>query len=106
PLEQQCLKPAVTVGDALDDLPKLKIGEGGEIVTYDRPVESDFARLLRNGDSVTFNHFGGMLSPQNLERLRYVKPGGSWRDIPHELLPRGMQLARRSDHTKRYGRLR
>jgi DNA (cytosine-5)-methyltransferase 1 len=106
PLEAQCLKPAVTVEDALDDLPKLKIGEGGEIVTYDRPAQSGFAKLLRNGDSVTFNHFGGMLSPQNLERLKYVKPGGSWRDIPHHLLPRGMQKARRSDHTKRYGRLR
>lgn len=106
PLEMQSLKPAVLVGEALDDLPKLKIGEGGEIVTYDRPVRSEFAKRLRNGDSVTFNHFGGMLSPQNLERLKYVKPGGSWRDIPHELLPRGMQMARRSDHTKRYGRLR
>jgi DNA (cytosine-5)-methyltransferase 1 len=37
--------------------------------------------------------------------MKYVRPGGSWRDIPHELLPRGMQRARRSDHTKRYGRL-
>ena len=37
--------------------------------------------------------------------MRYVPPGGSWRDIPHELLPKGMQQARKSDHTKRYGRL-
>jgi DNA (cytosine-5)-methyltransferase 1 len=106
PLEERSLKPATTVGDALDDLPKIGIGEGGEIVTYDRPVRSDYAKLLRNGDCVTFNHVGGMLSPQNLERLKHVKPGGSWRDIPHALLPKGMQKARRSDHTKRYGRLR
>src|SRR5580700_3980419 len=38
--------------------------------------------------------------------MKYVKPGGSWRDIPHGLLPKGMQRARKSDHTKRYGRLR
>ena len=38
--------------------------------------------------------------------MKYVKPGGSWRDIPHRLLPKGMQRARKSDHTKRYGRLR
>jgi DNA (cytosine-5)-methyltransferase 1 len=37
--------------------------------------------------------------------MRHVKPGGSWRDIPFDLLPKGMQRARRSDHTKRYGRL-
>jgi DNA (cytosine-5)-methyltransferase 1 len=41
----------------------------------------------------------------NLERLRHIPPGGSWRDIPFKLLPRGMQRARRSDHTRRYGRL-
>lgn len=106
PLESHALKPAVTVGDALGDLPRLDMGEGGEIVTYDRSAKSAYAKLLRNGDAVTFNHRAATLSPQNKERLRYVKPGGSWRDIPHHLLPRGMQLARRSDHTKRYGRLR
>jgi DNA (cytosine-5)-methyltransferase 1 len=37
--------------------------------------------------------------------LKHIMPGGSWRDIPFELLPKGMQKARRSDHTKRYGRL-
>ncbi len=37
--------------------------------------------------------------------MKHVKPGGSWRDIPHHLLPKGMQRARKSDHTKRYGRL-
>ena len=31
---------------------------------------------------------------------------GSWRDIPLELLPAGMRKAKRSDHTKRYGRPR
>ena len=42
----------------------------------------------------------------NLERLKHIPEGGSWRDIPIELLPAGMKRARRSDHTKRYGRLR
>ena len=106
PLETQCLKAAVTVEQALGDLPRLKMGEGGEIVTYDRPPQSEFAKTVRNGDTVTFNHYASVLAPQNVQRMKYVKPGGSWRDIPHDLLPRGMQMARRSDHTKRYGRLR
>ena len=106
PLEAQCLKAAVTVEQALGDLPRLKMGEGGEIVTYDRPPQSEFAKTVRNGDTVTFNHYASVLAPQNVQRMKYVKPGGSWRDIPHDLLPRGMQMARRSDHTKRYGRLR
>src|SRR3546814_10249131 len=36
--------------------------------------------------------------------MRHIPAGGSWRDIPIDLLPAGMKLAKRSDHTKRYGR--
>jgi DNA (cytosine-5)-methyltransferase 1 len=106
PLEQTALLPAVTVGNAIGDLPRLAMGEGGEIVAYDRLARSEYARSMRAGGAVTFNHHASVLAPQNAERMKYVKPGGSWRDIPHHLLPRGMQRARKSDHTKRYGRLR
>lgn len=105
PLEQPVLLPAVTLGDAIADLPRLAMGEGGEIITYDQPARSDYARSMRAGGAVTFNHFASVLAPQNVERMKYIKPGGSWRDIPHHLLPKGMQRARKSDHTKRYGRL-
>jgi DNA (cytosine-5)-methyltransferase 1 len=37
--------------------------------------------------------------------MQYIPQGGSWRDIPVDLLPAGMKRARRCDHTKRYGRL-
>src|SRR5271157_2747816 len=100
------LLPAVTVGEAIGDLPRLDMGEGSEVVGYTAEAHSDYARLLRSPEGVTFNHFGAKLAKQNVERMKYVKPGGSWRDIPHRLLPKGMQRARKSDHTKRYGRLR
>ena len=99
------LAPTVSVGDAIRDLPRLQMGEGAEEVGYTTDVCSTYALRLRNTDGVTFNHFAAKLSKQNIERMRHVPPGGSWRDIPHELLPRGMQQARKSDHTKRYGRL-
>ena len=100
------LLPAVTVGEAIGDLPRLDMGEGSEVVGYTAEAHSDYARLMRSPEGVTFNHFGAKLAKQNVERMKYVKPGGSWRDIPHRLLPKGMQRARKSDHTKRYGRLR
>jgi DNA (cytosine-5)-methyltransferase 1 len=106
PLEESALLPAVSLREAIADLPRLEMGEGGEIVTYDKPAKSEYARGMRVDGSVTFNHFASVLAPQNVERMKYVKPGGSWRDIPHGLLPKGMQRARKSDHTKRYGRLR
>lgn len=104
--DKERLLPAVTVGEAIGDLPRLQMGEGSETVRYTVEPHSDYAHLMRNPEGVTFNHFGARLAKQNIERMKYVKPGGSWRDIPHRLLPKGMQRARKSDHTKRYGRLR
>ena len=103
---QPTLKPLITVAEAIGDLPRLQTGEGAEVVGYTQPATSEYARAMRNPAGVTFNHFAARLSKQNMERMKYVKPGGSWRDIPHDLLPAGMQRARKSDHTKRYGRLR
>ncbi len=103
--EGKWLHPFVNVGDAIGDLPRLAMGEGGELVKYDRVARSLFAKAVRNPDGVTYNHYASKLAKQNVQRMQYVKPGGSWRDIPNELLPAGMKKARKSDHTKRYGRL-
>ncbi|WP_089836756.1 DNA cytosine methyltransferase [Granulicella pectinivorans] len=104
--DQAKLKPVVTVGEAIADLPRLEMGEGAETIGYTgRPV-SEYSQRMRNPTGVTYNHYAAKLSKQNAERMKYVAPGGSWRDIPHHLLPKGMQRARKSDHTKRYGRLR
>ena len=100
------LKAHVTVKEAIDDLLILAVGEGSEIVGYRTDPLSDYVRRLRNGQKETYNHVAARLSKQNIERLKYIKPGGSWRDIPFDLLPLGMKRARKSDHTKRYGRLR
>jgi DNA (cytosine-5)-methyltransferase 1 len=104
--DRQRLLPTVTVGDAIGDLPRLEMGEGAEVLGYTKDAHSPYSETMRNPTGVTFNHFAAKLSKQNIERMKHVKPGGSWRDIPHELLPKGMQSARKSDHTKRYGRLR
>ncbi|AHG65487.1 DNA cytosine methyltransferase [Advenella mimigardefordensis] len=95
----------ITIKDAIGDLPRLEMGEGAEEVGYTTEARSDYAVQMRNTTGVTFNHYAAKLSKINAERMKHVKPGGSWRDIPHDLLPKGMQRARKSDHTKRYGRL-
>jgi Site-specific DNA methylase len=105
PLDRERLLPMVTVQDALADLPRLEMGQGSEVQPYACSPRSMYAELLRDGCDRVYNHFAARLAPQNVERLKHVKPGGSWRDIPFELLPKGMQRARSSDHTKRYGRL-
>jgi len=103
--DRERLLPPVTVSAAIGDLPRLAMGEGSDVIGYTNDAHSAYTQQIRNPADVTFNHFAAKLSKQNAERMKHVKPGGSWRDIPHELLPKGMQRARRSDHTKRYGRL-
>ena len=61
---------------------------------------------MRVGSVGVMNHEAPRLSQINLDRLKYIKQGGNWTDIPFDLLPKGMKAARRSDHTKRYGRPR
>ncbi|MBC8095856.1 MAG: DNA cytosine methyltransferase [Akkermansiaceae bacterium] len=106
PLDALMLEPAVTLRDAISDLPAIKAGGGEEVATYGRKSKlSKFASELRKDSECLYNHTANKLSPINLERLGHIPPGGAWTDIPFELLPAGMKKARRSDHTKRYGRL-
>lgn len=96
----------VTVAEAIGDLPPLKSGEqGATIKEYYTEPSCDFQRRARRGSPGVMNHEAPKLSKINMQRLHYISPGGNWTDIPNDLLPKGMQRARKSDHTKRYGRV-
>jgi DNA (cytosine-5)-methyltransferase 1 len=105
PMEMLSLKPATTVEDAISDLLSIVPGKCNGPIAYKSGPHSEYQRILRNGNTFVENHHSGRLGKVNLERLTYIPQGGSWRDIPSELLPAGLKRARRSDHTKRYGRL-
>lgn len=95
-----------TVREAIGDLPPLRNGErGAEVKPYARDPSCEYQRRARTGSPGVRNHEAPRLSKANLERLRHIRPGGNWTDIPDGLLPRGMRRARKSDHTKRYGRV-
>lgn len=99
------LKPFINLEEAIGDLPSIPSGGGAGQMAYTNPPKSDYQRLMRVGTADLHNHECANMSEINLERMRHVKPGGSWRDIPLDLLPAGMRRAKRSDHTRRYGRL-
>jgi DNA (cytosine-5)-methyltransferase 1 len=96
-----------TVWDAIGDLPSIfdqrEFEDGAD---YPELAQNDYQRIMRKSSSLIYNHFGPRLSKTNLERIRHIPQGGSWRDVPIDLLPAGMKKAKRSDHTKRYGRPR
>jgi DNA (cytosine-5)-methyltransferase 1 len=98
-------KKFVTIREAIGDLPALHNGEDNGVQTYACEPQSEFQREMRAGSNSVKNHSAARLSKINLDRLYHIPQGGSWRDIPFELLPEGMKRAKRSDHTKRYGRL-
>lgn len=105
PLFYQNLKHQVSVWDALSDLPEI---ENRQIVSPERYAtepQNDYQKYLRTNREKLTAHYCARIADINLERLKYIPQGGSWRDIPHSLLPDGLKRARRSDHTKRYGRL-
>ena len=100
-------KPFVTVWEAIGDLPPLRNGENpGGPVHYRSGPQCGYQAYLRGNATLVYNHAAPCLAPINQERMKYIPEGGSWRDVPFELLPAGMKSARRCDHTKRYGRLR
>lgn len=99
------LKKFNTVKDAISDLPKISNAGGQQECSYTIDAKSEYAKELRKGSTKLFNHQCAGLGPDNLERMKFIPPGGSWRDIPFHLLPAGMKKAKKTDHTKRYGRL-
>lgn len=100
------LQPFVTVWDAISDLPKLENGDKSPARPYAKAPQNGYQAMLRGKEKIVENHSASRLSSVNEERMRHIPPGGSWRDIPFKLLPAGMRKAKRSDHTKRYGRPR
>ncbi len=106
PTHGEGLLPYVTIWDAISDLPKLNNGEKAENRQYASAPKNDYQASLRGTCTIAQNHSAPRLSPVNEERMKHIPPGGSWRDIPFHLLPEGMKKAKRSDHTKRYGRPR
>jgi len=99
------LAPFTTIRDAIGDLPAILNGEDPGTVKYAAPDKGEFRKFVRGDQKKIENHSAPKLGKVNVERMTHIPPGGSWRDIPHDLLPAGMQRAKRSDHTKRYGRM-
>lgn len=100
------LLPYVTIWDAIGDLAPLENGDVLGSDKYRTGPMNDYQRELRAGANRVPNHTASRLSSVNLDRMKHIPAGGSWRDIPFDLLPEGMKRAKRSDHTKRYGRPR
>ena len=105
------LRPFVTVGEAIGDLP-LIVRRAGK--SWPLPVQSlsEFQRYVRDGSNPLELHQGRPLSDQALSIAKHVKEGSGLRSVPVELLPPRFGKMRkigngslRSDCTTLYHRL-
>lgn len=94
----------VTAREAIGDLPAVRAGEQAD--RYTGSPATAYQRRMREGlADELWNHYAARLSAANLARIAALKPGQDWRNLPFDLLPSGMQLALRKDHTRRYRRM-
>jgi DNA (cytosine-5)-methyltransferase 1 len=97
----------VNVWSAIGDLPPLRNGaKHDQPKPYRSAPQTWLQSHLRARQQLVRNHDAPVIGSKMVERIRHVPQGGNWRDIPRRLLPAGMKRAHRSDHTRRYGRLR
>lgn len=99
------LDPHVGVWDAISDLPALAAGAGAEVARYGGPAQTPLQRRLRAGSRWLYDHQAAPLSQGHLRQIEHVPEGGTWRDIPLDLLPKRFARIRRTDSTTLFGRL-
>lgn len=82
------LAPALTLWDAISDLPELGAGEGEEEQAYTN-LPGNLYQIWVRGDSVSlFNHVAMNHSKRLVERFMHIGWGESSADVPAEHMPR------------------
>lgn len=64
-----------------------------------------YQRSMRGLNGRVANHHVGRTAPIDLQRIATVPQGGSWKDIPPELMPERFSRVRMTDYKTLYGRL-
>jgi DNA (cytosine-5)-methyltransferase 1 len=80
------LSKAVTVGEAIGDLPTLGNGASVNTLPYGHTPPSHYARKLRGELKHSSNHLVTNNQPFVVRRYPYVPQGGNWENIPARLM--------------------
>ena len=79
------LKPAITVIEAIGDLPKLNANEGHEISAFKTKPISEFQEFIRESDNILYNHVTMAHTKRIVDRYKKILKGYSLEEIPEEL---------------------
>ncbi len=77
----------VTVGDAFEDLPELKLPERGskakdEVVAYAKRAISEYQKFVRDGSTELHNHITRWHRDKDIEIFNFMRQGMKWKDLP------------------------
>jgi DNA (cytosine-5)-methyltransferase 1 len=103
---EQGLLRHIRTWEAIGDLPPAQ-ADGIVSAEADPGRLTPFSRRMRgrrHTEQIT-GHAPFTISPDHLELIKHVPPGGTWRDIPRHLLPDRYRGMRRTDSTNLIGRL-
>jgi DNA (cytosine-5)-methyltransferase 1 len=78
------LLPAITLWDAISDLPPLNARDGEEEQAYAGDPTTEFQQWARNGQPRLYNHVAMDHSPRLVERFKHIKWGESSSHVPEE----------------------
>jgi DNA (cytosine-5)-methyltransferase 1 len=79
------LKPMITVGEAILDLPPINAGEGAEVLEYDSEPKSEYQMWARSGSQYVYNHTAMAHTKRLVERFILVQQGSRLEDVPKKL---------------------
>ena len=96
-------KHAITVNQALKDLPSLKNGASVSYVEYNRPALTKYSKSMRMKLRGSYNHLVSNNNQIVIERYKHIKQGGNWKQIPDHLMTNYTDKSR--CHTGIYKRL-
>lgn len=95
-----------SVRDALGDLFDTDVNQqSGVVVSHRVDTDDEYKNFIRSQKDSISGHWSSTPSDVNKRRLASVPQGGSWKDIPPELLPDRFRRVRLTDYATLYGRL-
>jgi len=85
---EENLLSAVTLWDAISDLPSLEAGQGSEEQPYNSEPQTDYQESIRGSLDTLYNHVAMKHTKRTVERFGYINWGESVSDVPQEYGPR------------------
>jgi DNA (cytosine-5)-methyltransferase 1 len=83
-LEGIHLNPAISLWDAISDLPPIKAREGKEEQPYILETQNSYQQWIRNSSKTLYNHVAMEHSERLVERFKQIKWGESSSDVAKE----------------------